>query len=123
MWRGANYRRFPVKVASSPSCTANPPGLVRVVFLAVLPGLLLAESPDLFSESVIRYFVSGFWFWLSWLCDQGIVQDSDRLSQSSLAARRNCKVTAQSITILFLIPVICTHIIPGQLSIAFFYTE
>ena len=60
-------------------------------FLAVSPGLLLAVSPGVFSGSVIRYFVSGLWSWLSWLCDQGIVLDSDRLLQSSPAARRNGK--------------------------------
>ena len=37
-----------MKVASSPLCAANPPGLVRVVFLAVSPGLLLAVSPGCF---------------------------------------------------------------------------
>ena len=42
------YRRFPVKVASSPLCAANPPGLVRVVFLAVSPGLLLTVSSGCF---------------------------------------------------------------------------
>ena len=49
------------------------PGL----FLPVSPGLLLAVSPGLFSVSVVRNFVSGFGSWLSWLCDQGIVQGSD----------------------------------------------
>ena len=42
------YRRFPVKVASSLLCAANPPGLVRVVFLAVSPGCFLAVSPGCF---------------------------------------------------------------------------
>ena len=42
------YRRFPVKVASSPLCAVNPPGLVRVVFLAVWPGCFLAVSPGCF---------------------------------------------------------------------------
>ena len=42
------YRRFPVKVASSPLCAANLPGLVRVVFLAVSPGC--------FSGCVARFF-------------------------------------------------------------------
>ena len=56
------YRRFSVKVASSPLCAANPPGLVRVVFLAVSPGG--------FSGCVARLF-----FWLCrqvcyWLCRQ-----------------------------------------------------
>ena len=41
------YRRFSVRVASSPLCAANPPGLVRVVFLAVSPGCFLAVSPGL----------------------------------------------------------------------------
>ena len=45
------YRRFSVKVASSSLCAANPPGLVRVVFLAVSPGC--------FSGCVARLF-----FWL-----------------------------------------------------------
>ena len=57
------------------------PGLFLAVspgyFLAVSPGLLLAISPGLFSDSVVRNFVSGFESWLSWLCDQGIVQGSD----------------------------------------------
>ena len=48
------YRRFPVKVASSPLCAANPPGLVRVVFLTVSPGC--------FSGCVARLFF--------WLCRQ-----------------------------------------------------
>ena len=48
------YRRFLVKVASSPLCAANPPGLVRVVFLAVSPGC--------FSGCVVRLFF--------WLCCQ-----------------------------------------------------
>ena len=51
------YRRFPVKVASSPLCAANPPGLVRVVFLAVSPGC--------FSGCVARLFF--------WLCRQGFL--------------------------------------------------
>ena len=62
------YRRFPVKVASSPLCAANPPGLVRVVFLAVSPGCFLAVSPDCFSgcvvrfvtNCVVRWFLAGF---------------------------------------------------------------
>ena len=56
------YRRFPVKVASSPLCAANPPGLVRVVFLVVSPGC--------FSGCVARLF---FWLWrqvVFWLCRQ-----------------------------------------------------
>ena len=48
------YRRFSVKVASSSLCAANPPGLVRVVFLAVSPGC--------FSGCVARLFF--------WLCRQ-----------------------------------------------------
>ena len=48
------YRRFPVKVASSPLCAANPPGLVRVVYLAVSPGW--------FSGCIARLFF--------WLCRQ-----------------------------------------------------
>ena len=58
------YHRFPVKVASSPLCAANPPGLVRVVFLAVSPGhfsgcrqvVFLAVSPGCFSGCVARLF-------------------------------------------------------------------
>ena len=56
------YRRFSVKVASSPLCAANSPGLVRVVFLAVSPGG--------FSSCVARLF---FWLWrqvVFWLCRQ-----------------------------------------------------
>ena len=81
------YRRFPLKVASSPLCDANPPGLVRVVFLAlspgcfsgyvarlffwlcrqavflaVSPGCFLAVSPGCFSGCVARLFF--------WLCRQ-----------------------------------------------------
>ena len=74
------YCRFPVKVASSPLCSANPPGLVRVVFLAVSPGCFsgcvarlhvflavspgcfLAVSPGGFSGCVARLFF--------WLCRQ-----------------------------------------------------
>ena len=69
------YRRLLVKVASSPLCAANPPGLVRVVFLAVSPGcfsgrvarlffwlcrqaIFLAVSPGCFSGCVAR-FVTG----------------------------------------------------------------
>ena len=48
------YRRLPVKVASSPLCAANLPGLVRVAYLAV--------SPDCFSSCVARL--------LFWLCRQ-----------------------------------------------------
>ena len=50
-------------------------------------------SPGLFPDSVVRRFASRFWSRLSWLCDHGIVQDSDRLLQRSLVARRKCKVT------------------------------
>ena len=64
------YRRFPVKVASSPLCAANPPGLVRVVFLAVTrlffwlchQVVFLAVSPGCFSGCVARLFF--------WLCRQ-----------------------------------------------------
>ena len=65
-------------------------------------GRFLAVSPGLFSDSVVRYFVSGFWSWLSWLCDQGIVQDSDRLLQNRLVARRNCKVPTPTYITLIL---------------------
>ena len=86
------YRRFPVKVASSPLCAANPPSLVRVVFLAVSagcssgcvarlffwlcrqvvllvvsPGCFLAVSPGCFSGCVARLFsgcVARLFFWL-----------------------------------------------------------
>ena len=58
------YRRFPVKVAFSPLCAANPPGLVRVVFLAV-PGCFLAVvrlfsdlSPGCFSGCVPGCFLA-----------------------------------------------------------------
>ena len=60
-------------------------------FLVVSPVLLLAISPGLFSDSVVRNFVSWFRSWLSWLCDQGKVQDSDHSLQSSPAARRTGK--------------------------------
>ena len=50
------YRRFPVKVASSPLCAANPPGLVRVVFLAVSPGGFSGCVARLFSGCVARLF-------------------------------------------------------------------
>ena len=94
------YRRFPVKVASSPLCAANPPGLVKVVFLAVSPGCFLAVSPDCFlavspgcfSGCVVRLF---FWlcrqvvFWLCrqacyWLCRQVV---SDWFCQGSFSWR------------------------------------
>ena len=50
------YRRFPVKVASSPSCAANPPSLERVVFLAVSPGCFSGCVARLFSGCVARLF-------------------------------------------------------------------
>ena len=59
------FRRFPVKVVSTPLCAANPPGLVRVVFLAVSPGrfsgciarsFFLAVSPGRFSGCVAKLF-------------------------------------------------------------------
>ena len=50
------YRRFSVKVASSPLCAANPPDLVHVVFLAVSPGCFLAVSPGCFSGCDARLF-------------------------------------------------------------------
>ena len=50
------YRRFSVKVASSPLCAANPPGLVRVVFLAVSPGGFSGCVARLFSGCVARLF-------------------------------------------------------------------
>ena len=56
--------------------------------MAVSPGLLLAVPPG-FLAVLSGFFVSGFWSWLSWLCDQEIVQDSDHLLRSSLAARIN----------------------------------
>ena len=64
------YRRFPVKMASSPLCAANPPGLVRVVFLTVSPGCFSGCVARLFSGCVARLF-----FWLChqavfWLCRQ-----------------------------------------------------
>ena len=59
------YRRFPVKVASSPLCAANPPGLVRVIFVAVSPGCFLAVSPGCFSGCVARLFF--------WLCRQVVL--------------------------------------------------
>ena len=62
------YRRFSVKVASSPLCAANPPGLVRVVFLAVSPGGFSGCVARLFSgcvarfvtDCVVRWFLAGF---------------------------------------------------------------
>ena len=52
LWRGAIIS--PIPGDSSSLCAANPPGLVRVVFLAV--------SPDCFSGCVARLFF--------WLCRQ-----------------------------------------------------
>ena len=57
-------------------------------FLVVYPELFLAVSPGLFFDNVVRNFVSWFRSWLSWLCDQGIVHDSDRSLQSSSAAQQ-----------------------------------
>ena len=50
------YRRFPVKVASSPLCAVNPPSLARVVFLAVSPGCFPGCVARLFSGCVARLF-------------------------------------------------------------------
>ena len=52
-------------------------------------GRFLAVSPGLFSDSVVRYFAYRFWSWLSWLCDQGIVQGRDCLLHSRLATRNS----------------------------------
>ena len=87
LWRGAIYRRFPVK----PIVCCQPARSGEGHFLAMLPGLFLAVSLGLFSDSVVRNFVSWFMSWLFWLCDQGIVQDSDRSLQSSPAAQRTGK--------------------------------
>ena len=79
--RAPFYRRFPVKVASSPLCAANPPGLVRVVFLAVSPGCFLAVSlgcflavsPGCFSGCVARLFSGCVARLFFWLCRQVVV--------------------------------------------------
>ena len=71
------YRRFPVKVASSPLYATNPPGLVRVVFLAMSPGCFSGCVARLFfwlvlpgcfsgyfarfvTDCVVRLFLAGF---------------------------------------------------------------
>ena len=64
LWRVPFYRRFPVKVASSPLCAANPPGLVRVVFRAVSPGC--------FSGCVAKLFFGLCRQVVFWLCRQVI---------------------------------------------------
>ena len=64
------YRRFSVKVASSPLCAANPPGLVRVVFLAVSPGGFSGCVARLFSGCVARLFSGCVARWFFWLCRQ-----------------------------------------------------
>ena len=70
------YRRFRVKVASSPLCAAKLPGLIRVVFLAVSPGCFSGCVTRLFFwlfRQVFYWLSSGF-FWLVlpefffWLC-------------------------------------------------------
>ena len=64
------YRRFSVKVASSPLCAANPPGLVRVVFLAVSPGGFSGCVARLFSGCVARLFSGCVARFVFWLCRQ-----------------------------------------------------
>ena len=75
------YRRFPVKVASSPLCATNPPGcfsgcvarlfsgcVARLFFWLCRQVVFLAVSPGCFSGCVARLF-----FWL--IC-QGLFSDS-----------------------------------------------
>ena len=85
---GRHLSQIPGEGGLQPIVCCQPARSGEGHFLAVSPGLLLAVSPGLFSDSVVRYFVSWFWSWLSWLGDQGIVQDGDRSLQSSPAAQR-----------------------------------
>ena len=71
-----------------PIVCCQPVRSVEGRFLAMSPGLLLAVLPG-FLTVLSGFFVSGFWSWLSWLCDRGIVPDSDHLLRSSTAARIN----------------------------------
>ena len=89
--KGRHLSPIPGECGLQPIVCCQPARSGEGHFLAVSPGLLLAVSPGLFSDSVVRYFVSWFWSWLPWLCDQGILQDSDRLLQGSPAARRTGK--------------------------------
>ena len=59
-------------------------------FLAVSPGFVVGSVPRFVFYSVAKCFSSGVWSWLSWLCHQRIVQDSNSLSHSSQVARINC---------------------------------
>ena len=54
------YHRFPVKVASSPLYAANPPGLERVVFLAVSRGCFSGCVARFVTDCVVRWFLAGF---------------------------------------------------------------
>ena len=54
------YRRFPVKVASSPLCAANSPGLMRVVFLAVSPSCFSGCFARFVTDRVVRLFLADF---------------------------------------------------------------
>ena len=79
LWRGAIYRQFLVKMAYSLLCAAKPRRSGKGLFLAVSPGFVAGCVARFVTDGVVRCFNNGFWFWLSWLCDQWIVQDSNIL--------------------------------------------
>ena len=66
------YRRFPVKVASSPLCAANPPDLVRVVFSGCVARLFSGCVARLFSGYVARLFSGRVVRLFFWPCRQVI---------------------------------------------------
>ena len=53
----------------------------KVLFLAVSPGGLFFGCIARFWSLTVLYvsccFSSGLWSWLSWLCDQGVIQDGN----------------------------------------------
>ena len=62
---GRHLSPIPGKSGLQPIVCCQPARSDEGHFLAVLPSLLLAVSPGSFSDSVVRYLVSGFWSWLS----------------------------------------------------------
>ena len=88
LWRGAIYCRFPVKVASSPSCATKSPGLVRVVFWLCRQVCCWLCCHIFFLAVSLGVSLVGFSPGYPGL----MIKDSDSLLQSCLVARRNCKV-------------------------------